>query len=147
MKTSKGKAFQAEKNSKLKRIWISDSHMPQPQRLAKQRPLQFLSFKMRPDYNMIEFSILTCLWRKKGTAIAHIVSLCELEKKKTTRLQVNVSLYQGAQLGDWSVGWFQSSFTASARCPCTGHNLHGIILTERLLLHEIIKYLPCFQLY
>lgn len=147
MKTSKGKAFQAEKNSKLKRIWISDSHMPQPQRLAKQRPLQFLSFRMRPDYNTIRVQYSNMSLKNKRYSYSSYCISVWTGKKKTTCLQVNVSLYPGTQLGDWSAGWFQSPFTASARCPCAGHNLHGIILTERLLLHEIIKYIPCCQLY
>ena len=63
---SEGKALQKEQQVKKKiNQWFI--HVI-AKRLAKQTPFLFLSFKIRPDYSLIEFSILTHLWRQKSAA-------------------------------------------------------------------------------
>lgn len=54
---------------------------------------------------------------------------------------MNASLYQGAQLEDWNVGWSLDPTLSLARCPYAGHNHawhYAKAVTEIFLFHEIL---------
>lgn len=94
---------------------------------------------MKPDNSLIEFSILTCLWRRKG-ADSSPYCISVWTGKKQVCLQVNASLYEGKQLEDWSVGWISDPThclgqVALCRAHLAWHCAKA--LTESFLFHEI----------
>lgn len=109
--------------------------------MAMKRSLsEIFSFRMIPDYNLIEFSIPTRLWRRKGADSSPYCSSVWTGRKQVC-LQVNASLCEGTQLEDWSVGWISDPTHCLSQVALhRGHLAWRYIkaLTESFLFQEII---------